>query len=89
VAPGFGGLTFNRRSFIVAIVRFATEKINPDQTADDIQQDTAASIGTGHVLEVLYDDAAFTGEEGRQRLALALERVLNRVKSGQVGWPVV
>lgn len=57
---------------------------------DDVT--TAASGGTAldgasAVLEVAYDDTAFTDAEGKERLILALERIVQRLKESDYTWP--
>lgn len=64
-------------------------KINP-QSPDDITVATSGGTITGAsgTVEVVYDDTAFTGAEGKQRLILALEHITNYLKEAKTTWPL-
>lgn len=50
----------------------------------------AASGGTldaSNVVQINYDDTVFTGQEGKQRLAAALDFLKKRVEAAKV-WPI-
>ena len=66
-----------------------TTKINI-QSPDDVTTATSGGTITGAsgVLEVVYDDTAFTGAEGKTRLILALEHMLDYLKESKTPWPL-
>lgn len=65
-----------------------TTKINP-QSPDDFSSATSGGTITGSsgVVELVFNDAAFTSGEGKQRLILAVEHLLNYLKEPKTTWP--
>lgn len=71
----------------MAVQSFGSTKINPQGTFD-VQRTTAGTLTNSNVVQVMYDDALFTQAEGRTRLILALEHILNAVREHKVHtWP--
>ena len=69
----------------MAVKSFGTTSIDP-QITDDVELTTSALVlEGGQVLQVLFDDAAFTQEEGRERLLLALQRTSEAIQ--ETDWP--
>lgn len=66
--------------------QFGVTKINP-QKFDVTYDATGATLEGSNVLQVTYDDAAFTGAEGKQRLLLALRAVEDRLAEASTTWP--
>ena len=71
----------------MAVARFGTTKIDPRGDFDINFAATGATLDDTNVLQVNYNDAEFTGAEGKIRLILALRRVANRLESGDLTWP--
>lgn len=67
---------------------FAT-KIDP-QSPDDFTTATSGGTITGAsgVVELVYDDTAFTDAEGKARLILAVEHLLDTLKEPSFTWPI-
>mgnify|MGYP001599855488 FL=1 len=65
-----------------------TTKINP--TPDDFTPAAAGGTITGAsgVAELVFSDTAFTGAEGKTRLILAVEQLLNYLKETKRPWPL-
>lgn len=71
----------------MAVARFGVDEINP-QSPDDVNFNASgATLDGSNVLQVNYDDTEFTGAEGKTRLILALEHILNGLKEGHQDWP--
>ena len=66
-----------------------TTKFNPDGP-DDITTATSGGTITGAsgVVELVYDDAVFTGAVGKKVLITAVETILNKLKEGSTTWPL-
>lgn len=71
----------------MAVARFGVDKIDP-QSPDDVNFNASgATLNGSNVLQVNYNDASFTGSEGKVRLIMALEHILNGLKEGHQDWP--
>ena len=66
-----------------------TTKIDP-QSPDDFATATSGGTLTGAsaVVELVYDDTAFTDAEGKTRLILAVEHLLDTLKETKFTWPI-
>lgn len=65
-----------------------TTKANP--THDDFTTATSGGTLTGAsaVVELVYDDAVFTGARGKKTLINAVESLLNVLKQSSTTWPL-
>lgn len=60
---------------------------SPDDFANDVS--TGGTLTTASaVLELVYDETAFTKAEGKIRLIRAVEHLLNHLKESKTTWPL-
>ena len=66
----------------MAAVQFGVTKINPTLPSDVVYDGTGATLEGSNVLQVTYSDTAFTKAEGKERLVLALQKVIEKIYAG-------
>lgn len=64
-----------------------TDQIDPRKADDFTVEITANSLGGSRVLELRYDPASFTADEGKIRLLNALDKLRDRIEAGDFTWP--
>lgn len=70
----------------MATIRAGVTVINP-QSPDDVTIESGGTLDGSNVVQVNYDDTAFTGAEGKVRLILALRHVVDAFEESRVDWP--
>lgn len=71
----------------MAVASFGVERIDPQGPFDVSFSATGATLDDDNVLQINYDDTEFTAEEGKERLLLALRRIMKRLEAGDLDWP--
>lgn len=72
----------------MAVPSLGATSINP-QSPDDIAISTSGGTLDGsNVVQLNYNDASFTGSEGKTRLILAVEHILDKLQEPDVTWPI-
>lgn len=72
----------------MAVPSLAATSIDP-RSPDDIAVSTSGGTLDGtNKVQLNYDDTAFTGGEGKTRLILAVEQILDKLQEADVTWPL-
>lgn len=71
----------------MAVASFGVTKIDPRKPSDVVFAAAGATLDGDNVLQVNYNNEAFTAEEGKERLILALRQIMLRLEAGDLTWP--